>query len=362
MKPLILFITRNYPPRVGGLETYSHQLIRQFEKACRVHKITLGRSRWHLFWFLPFCLLKAVWLCRRHPIHCIHLCDGLLAPIGLMLKHATQAQLSVTVHGLDVTYGFPGYQCIISACLKRMDRIVCVSRSTLEACMQRGIQAWQCRVIPNGIDPEILQRPADHEPLLENLQKRIGFSLAGKQILLTVGRLVPRKGITWFVQNVMPQMPADRVYLIAGSGPEHSRIARIIRKLGLEGRVSLVGRVSDRLRNTLLARADICVMPNILTPGDVEGFGISAIEAGAAGVPVVASNLEGIRDAVIDGVTGYLVAEKDSAAFRNKILGMDLNRPYIQTVVRSKFNWASIAGRYRDFIFQPRQAHQGGLK
>jgi glycosyltransferase involved in cell wall biosynthesis len=358
----VLFITRNYPPQVGGLETFSYQLIRQFDATGRALKITLGKSKVHLLWFLPFCFLKAVYWCWRHSVRAIHLCDGLLSPIGLMLKFATRAQVSATVHGLDVTYGFPGYQRLVPTCLGRLDRIVCVSRSTFAACLQRGVPAAKCHVIPNGIDPEVLQLPADHELLLGNLQSRCGLSFAGKKILLTVGRLVPRKGIPWFVQHVMPQMPDDIVYLIAGNGPEHLRIGRIIRDLGLEGRVALLGRVSDRLRNTLLGRADVCVMPNIQTPGDMEGFGISAIEAGAAGVPVVASNLEGIRDAVIDGVTGYLVAEKDPEAFRGKILGMDLDRQRVQIAVRSAFNWASVAGRYRDFILHPPRAEHDGLK
>jgi glycosyltransferase involved in cell wall biosynthesis len=362
MKPLILFITRNYPPKVGGLETYSYHLIRQFETNGRTLKITLGKSKVHLLWFLPFCFLKAAYWCWKHSVCAIHLCDGLLSPIGLVLRVATRARVSITVHGLDVTYRVPGYQRLIPACLRRLDLIVCVSRSTRDACLQRGIPDNKCHVIPNGIDPEALQLPADHEPLLGDLQDRCEFSFSGKKILLTVGRLVPRKGIAWFVQNVMPQLPTDMVYLIAGNGPEYLRIGRIIRNLRLEERVSLLGTISDLQRNTLLARADISVLPNIVTPGDMEGFGIAAIEAGAAGVPVVASNLEGIRDAVIDGVTGYLVAEKDSEAFRDKILGMDLDRRNIQAAVRSTFNWASVALRYRDLILYPQETEHGGGK
>jgi glycosyltransferase involved in cell wall biosynthesis len=362
MKPLILFITRNYPPKVGGLENYSYHLIRQFEKSCTVFKITSSRSRAHLFWFLPFCLVTAVRLCRRHPIRRIHLCDGLLSPIGLMLRVATRTPVSITVHGLDVTCRFPVYQRLIPSCLRRLDPIVCVSRSTREACLQRGIPAAKCHVIPNGMDPEVLQLPADHEALLGEIQDHCGFSFNGKKILLTVGRLVPRKGIAWFVREVMPQMPPDVVYLIAGKGPEFSLIDRTTRDLGLKGRVSLLGRISDGQRNALLARADICVMPNVSTPGDMEGFGISAIEAGAAGVPVVASNLEGIRDAVIDGVTGYLVAEKDPKAFRDKIIGMDLDRQNIRATVRSTFNWVAIAGRYRDLLLHAAKAGSDDVK
>src|SRR5512136_1865169 len=81
-----LFITRNYPPQVGGLETYSYHLIRQFETSGRTLKITLGKPKVHLFWFLPFCFLKAVYLCWRHSVRAVHLCDGLLSPIGVMLR------------------------------------------------------------------------------------------------------------------------------------------------------------------------------------------------------------------------------------------------------------------------------------
>lgn len=351
MRPRLLFITRNYPPRVGGLETFSYHLIREFQRDGGALKIALNKAKPHLIWFLPYGLLRAIALCRRHAIRHVHVCDGLLAPIGVLLKQLLGAHVSATVHGLDVTFRFPGYRRLIPGCLRRMDRIVCVSRATRAACLTRGVPAAKCAVIPNGIDPQTVTPPSDQGRLLQEVERRLAFSLDGRRVLLTVGRLVPRKGVSWFVQNVMPRLPEDFVYLIAGHGPERMRLEHLIRETKMMGRAALLGLVTDPLRNALLARADLCIMPNIAVRGDMEGFGIAALEAGAAGVPVVASELEGIRDAVCQGVTGYLVPERDPAAFAEAILGMNLDRASIRETVCAAFSWRAVAGQYRRLLF-----------
>ena len=77
MKRKILFITRNYPPKVGGLETFSYNLIREFENHEITYKITLSKSIKHLVWFFPYAFLRALYLIQRYSIQSIHLCDGL---------------------------------------------------------------------------------------------------------------------------------------------------------------------------------------------------------------------------------------------------------------------------------------------
>jgi len=78
-------------------------------------------------------------------------------------------------------------------------------------------------------------------------------------------------------------------------------------------------------RDILMNAADAFIMPNISIPDDVEGFGISALEAGACGLPVIASNIQGIRDAILDGITGYLVGERDVAGYISKFTRWILN-------------------------------------
>jgi glycosyltransferase involved in cell wall biosynthesis len=93
-------------------------------------------------------------------------------------------------------------------------------------------------------------------------------------------------------------------------------------------------------------------MPNIERRDDVEGFGIAAIEAGSCGLPVVASDLQGLRDAVLHGRTGYLVEAGDITGFVDRITSMSLCRDAIRTTVNTQFNWTTIGKRYHEVLFK----------
>ena len=335
---------------VGGLETFSYHLIREFEKEHTVYKITLGRSKIHLFWFLPFALFRSLYLVKKHGIRYIHLCDGVLSLVGILIKLITRLPVSVSAHGLDITFPLSIYQSLIPRSLSLMDTIICVSRATRNECIRRRIPQDKCQVIPNGIDPELFKislKDSDKEKLLETI---LPIELEGKKLLLSIGRLVERKGIGWFAEKVMPELKTKFYYLVAGVGPEMPAIRSNIRAKGLDDCVFLLGRVSDKYRKQLYHTADIFVMPNIELGNDVEGFGISAIEAGSCGLPVVASDLQGLKDAVLDGQTGYLVKPGESEGFIDRINSMQLERQSIQSIVNSLFNWDVICKRYSEAI------------
>lgn len=350
MKLKILFISRNYPPRLGGLEAFSYNLIKEFEAHEITHKITLGKSYIHLFWFLPFALLKGFYMTKKHGISFIHLCDGFLAPIGILLKLLTGVRISITIHGLDITYRSFLYQKVIPHCAARLDKIICVSQSTQGECIRRGIPPTQCIVIPNGIRPEEFYMPHSADALRRKLEKMIGVPIKKKTVLATVGRLVPRKGVVWFAEEVISRLDAPYLYLIVGDGPEYQRIEEILERSHIRHRVFLLGRVSDEERNVVYNASDILIMPNITIPDDVEGFGIVAIEAGSCGLPVIASRLQGIKDAVIDGETGYLVRECDTEGFLRKIKGMRLKKEHVRAIVNSTFDWQKIYKQYLDVM------------
>ena len=85
-------------------------------------------------------------------------------------------------------------------------------------------------------------------------------------------------------------------------------------------------------------------------PDDVKEFGIVALEAGSCGVPVVASNIQGLRDAVIDGKTGYLIKEGDVEGFLERIKMMNLTKEDIRSIVISTFDWAQIYKIYKNAL------------
>jgi phosphatidylinositol alpha-1,6-mannosyltransferase len=231
-----------------------------------------------------------------------------------------------------------------------MDTLICVSRSTRFECIRRGITKQKCKVIPNGIDPEALKLST-----LDNKEQNILENISiekpkGTKLLLSLGRLVERKGICWFVEHVMPQLIPNYSYFVAGDGPEMDSLRSVIRARDLKDYVFLLGRVSDTTRKVILHTADIFIMPNLERGDDVEGFGISAIEAGSCGLPVVASNLQGLRDAVLEGRTGYLVKPGESQGFIDCIRSMNLQKESIRTIVNAKFSWSNVINRYYNVI------------
>ena len=351
MKSRILFITRNYPPKVGGLETYSYNLIKEFQAHESVHKITLSKSIKHLLWFFPYSFFRALYLIRKYSVQSVHLCDGLLSPLGVLLKHLTGVKVTATIHGLDITYKNQFYQSLIPWCIARLDRVVCVSHSTRDECVRRIIPCPKCTVIPNGIRPDQLYLKQSKNELRRKLENLIGISIKNKKVLFTIGHLVKRKGVAWFVENVMPRLEGSCLYVVAGEGPERRTIQEIVDRYNLQDRVLLLGEVSDENRKFIYNASDIFIMPNITVPGDVEGFGIVALEAGSCGLPVVASNIQGLRDAVIHRKTGYLVEEGDVGGFVGKITDMNLDKDQIREIVNSTFDWAKIYKDYRTFLF-----------
>lgn len=350
MKPEILFLSRNYPPQIGGLETYSYNVIKSVGRRHAICKIVLSKPRKHLFWFLPYAVLKAVPMIKKENIRRVHLCDGLLATVGVLLKSLLPVTVSVTIHGLDITFRNALYQAMVPPCVARLDKIICVSRHTQKECVHRGIPADKIWAIPNGINPADFQIGESRKAGRKELAKGLGIPLEGKVILLTVGRLVPRKGVAWFVREVVPHLEDSWLYLIVGEGPDFARISALVRELHLGDRVFLLGRVTTEMRNRLLHSSDVFVMPNLEVDGDVEGFGIAAIEAGCCGLPVVASDLQGLKDAVIHGRTGFLVEAENAGAFVENIRNMELEREAVRSLVVETFDWEKISERYGEVL------------
>jgi glycosyltransferase involved in cell wall biosynthesis len=274
----------------------------------------------------------------------------MLSPIGVLLKNLLPVRVSVTIHGLDITYGNSLYQSVIPRCAAQLDRIVCVSKHTKTECAQRGIPTNKCFVIPNGVNSAVFETFESRDECRSDLERRFGVALQGKTILLSVGRLVPRKGVAWFIQEVMPHLDHRHFYLIGGDGPDRERILSLVVQYKLETRVFLVGRVNEETRNRLLHASDMFLMPNVRVDGDVEGFGIAGIEAGCCGLPVIGSDLQGLKDAVLHGRTGFLVEPGNTEGFVNRIKTMDLDRASVRLLAIETFDWRKIFPRYREVL------------
>lgn len=323
---MLLFITRKYPPSIGGAQKFSYDFALHMRKLTRMEVVAWGRSNLFLPIFLVYALFYASYLIQRKNVRLVHLGDGLLSPLGVILKLLYQIPITITVLGLDVTYSNRFYQWIIPKCLGKLDKIFCISQETKGECLSRNILRDKIIVIPIGINREEFFLSKDKEELVGILSQKLNLNLAHKEILLSVGRLVERKGFHWFLTKVMPLLIEKRgeeiLYVIAGEGPLKGKLEGIIKGLELEKYVRLLGKVDDQDLKLLYHASDIFLMPNIPVKGNIEGFGMVVLEAATCGLPVIASHLEGIKDAIQNGKNGLLVEPCDTEGYLKAILAL----------------------------------------
>jgi len=267
-------------------------------------------------------------------------------------------RLAAIVHGLDVTDPNPAYQAAVRRILQLLDVVMPVSRATGEELVARGLSPEKVKVVPNAVDLKRFEAAAATHTESGSVAIEGAPTLPDDAFLLvTVGRQVRRKGFAWFIENVMPRLPERVVFWLAGDGPERDNIEAAIERAGLQRRVRRLGRISEAELIELYRRAQLFIMPNIVVPGDMEGFGIVMLEAGACGLPTLAADLEGIRDVVQEGVNGWFAPSGDAAAFAARIEALMDDPAEVRAAsertakyVTETFTWEETAGRYLDAL------------
>lgn len=341
----VLFVTRKYPPQVGGMENFSYNLIQHIQ--CHKKVIALKRSNKHLVWFFPYALLYCLFNARKYDI--IHLGDMVLSGFAYVIKIFYPKKLViVSVHGLDVTYDLKFYQWYLRKFGHKCNSYVCNSKNTEKLAKQVGIK--DTTVIPLGVDINKFEKV---EPDKQSFKKRYGIP-EENIVMLTTGRLVRRKGVLWFVDNVMPYYKSRNVtYLVVGQGEDSRAIDEAIEKHGLDKQVKLLGRVTDEELKGIYINSDIFIMPNIVVKNDVEGFGLVALEAALSNNIVIGSNIEGISDAISQGENGILVNSKATNEYISRINDViDKKEEYSKFAIkashftRKNYSWKRVAELY----------------
>lgn len=260
----------------------------------------------------------------------------------------------VFTYGLDLLYPQQTpYRRLFNASLRAADVIFADSKAAADIAQGLGVAPGRIEVVYPTVD---LARGSVDERLVESLRQRHG--LQGRPCLLTVGRLVERKGH----DTVLQALPAiaraipDVHYLIVGEGPNESHLHAMTEKLELSDRVTFVGFASDDEVAAYYALCDVFVMISRSIPekGDIEGFGIVYLEANLMGKPVVAGDSGGVPEAVADGRTGLLVDPQSSAAvaeaaitlLQDKALAQRLGQQGYERVVREFSSEAAAAKVY----------------
>ncbi len=203
------------------------------------------------------------------------------------------------------------YECLDRACLRRMDRVVCVSEAQAEKVRRAGVRPDRVSVIRNAVRAERFDRvdPTGREALLAMFPER------PERVIGSAGRLSPEKGFSILVEAaaIVARSDPGAGFIHFGDGPLRETIWRRIGELGLERRFILAGHRDDLDR--FLPHWDLSVLPSF-----TEGLPTVVLESYAAGVPVVATAVGGTPEAVADGVDGYLVPPGDAIALARRIL------------------------------------------
>ena len=259
------------------------------------------------------------------PVGAIHAHYWLSAVAGHQLKHQLDVPLAVTFHTLGRVKSSTGDAEPRHRSEAEQRVIDCAdavfASGDAEAAQLQSlydVPPGRVHVLTPGVDRAMFAPGQRHAA-------RAAIGLRPAPVLLFVGRIQPLKGAELAVETLAALRAGDaagsdaRLVIVGGpSGPHGdatlARLHAMVAEFGLDGAVTFVDPLPHHLLSTYYRAADVC-----LVPSRSESFGLVALEAAACGTPVVASDVDGLRDNVVDGVTGFLVASRDSGTFARRV-------------------------------------------
>ncbi|MDO8425008.1 MAG: glycosyltransferase [bacterium] len=301
-------LTYDFPPRVGGAARYHGAVASVLGDACSVRVVPTQR---HWLWELVPLLRSG---------RGMHVIVGEVLPLGTVAWLRAMligAPYSVICHGLDIVNAsrFRRKQWIARRVLRRAAGIIVNSKATAALAARAG--APQERIT---VAHPPLGTIADGAPLAKDAARAV-LGVRDVPLVLSVCRLVERKGIDTLIDamaRVRVAIPDVQV-VVVGDGPQRQRLTEYAKRINVPLRI--VTDASDAQLAQWYAAADVFVLlPRPVASGDMEGFGIVYLEAGAFGLPVVGTTCGGVPEAIAHQRTGLLVPPADADAAAQAII------------------------------------------
>ncbi|PCI28321.1 MAG: hypothetical protein COB67_06635 [SAR324 cluster bacterium] len=218
------------------------------------------------------------------------------------------------------------------------DHIIANSEFTKALLISLAIPNEKISIVPPGVSKAFFQQSSANSELTTQ------FGLQQKKVLLSVGRLTPRKGheqVLLALPEVIKKIP-NLHYLIVGSGENLIPLVHLCEQLHLNQYVTFVGTVEKQQLYGLYQLCDVFILVNRMLPNDVEGFGMVFLEAGAAGKPVIGGRSGGAVEAIQDQITGILVDAENLTEITQSILDLVLDQARCIQLGRNGKAWASL--------------------
>lgn len=332
-----LHITRNFPPLRGGMERLNAKMFAALSAHDNMSALVgpAGSSgyvkpgtnikelpRGMVAATVLASIVSGIAMARHIQPHVVLAGSGLTAPAAVAAARACGAIPAVYLHGLDIIAPSHLYRALWLPCIRSCRSVLVNSTNTRQLAIDAGVDASRISIVHPGTDLPVLDSGAR-----ARFRARHGISEEAP-VLLSVGRMTARKGLAEFVARALPTIvdayPGTQLVIIGdeatdalhrGPGAGFDRVRMAASAAGTLDSLCWLGPCGEQELSDAYQGADVHVFPVRDIPGDVEGFGMVAIEAAAHGLPTVAFSVGGIPDAVDDGGSGYLIHPDDYGGF-----------------------------------------------
>ncbi len=359
---MYLIVTRAFPPELGGMQSLMWGLTKEMSKNFMIkvfadyhenHKEFDSKENFSIERVGGIKFLRKI---RKAQLINEFLKENKVQ--GIIADHWKSLELIETnkkkyclIHGKEINHarGSLLNKRVIKV-LNNVEKVIANSEFTKNLAIDKGIDQNKIIVINPGVDPlkELNQKSLEKvESLLKIKTPR----------LITVSRFDKRKNhekVIMALRNLKQQYP-DIVYICIGYGDEEENLKKLVQELDLNSQVMFFKDVSDNLKDALIAKSNIFVMPSIVHKKSVEGFGIAYIEAAQHGIPSLGGKDGGASDAIEHDKTGLICDGNNLEDIYSSLNSMINNKKYLvfgknAKELSSKFYWSNLIDEYKKVL------------
>jgi phosphatidylinositol alpha-1,6-mannosyltransferase len=359
---MYLIVTRAFPPELGGMQSLMWGLTKEMSKNFMI-KVFADYQKNHKEFDdkESFSIERVGGIKFLRKIRKAQLINEFLKESkiqGIIADHWKSLELIKSnkkkyclIHGKEINH--PKESSINTRLIKVLndtEKVIANSEYTKNLAIDKGVDKNKVVVINPGINPvEEL-----NEKSLEKVERLLKIKTPR---LITVSRFDKRKNhekVIMALRNLKQQYP-DIIYICIGYGDEENNLKKLVQELNLSSQVMFFKDISDDLKNSLLAKSDIFVMPSIIHKTSVEGFGISYVEAAQYSVPSLGGKDGGASDAIDHNKTGLICDGNNLDDIYSSLNSMIENKKHLELGKNakdyvSKFQWEKIIEEYKKIL------------
>ena len=359
---MYLIVTRAYPPELGGMQSLMWGLSKEMSKNFMIkvfadyqenHKEFDNKENFSIERVGGIKFLRKI---RKAQLINEYLKDNKVQ--GIIADHWKSLELINTdkkkyclIHGKEINH--PKGSSLnkrANKVLNNVERVIANSEYTKNLAINNGVEANKVVVINPGVDPA-------KELNKKSLEKVESLLKIKTPRLITVSRFDKRKNHEKVIMTLrnLKQIYPDIVYICIGDGDELENIKELVKELDLSAQVMFFNDITDELKNSLIAKSNIFVMPSIIHKTSVEGFGIAYVEAAQYGITSLGGKDGGESDAIQHDKTGLICDGNSLDEIYSSLNSMIENKRYLELgrnakELSSKFDWSSTIEKYKKIL------------